>query len=216
MKKKQIIIMGIIVLIVIILVAVLVIFIQKGKGPNIDITTQEDLSERMGIDYGGSFNEFDTDVEPGDDTEGPTEEELQKQTKQIQEEFEANLEGDVIDAEGNVKGNVEGKKDSSFSSLKPSKDATNEHEAELEYDEENNMGLPVFDNSGYAENEVLCDAATWEEAEEIAKQISGTVLSCENGVATIQIEGSVDALLENLEKQGSTLELYRNYYYSVQ
>lgn len=69
-------------------------------------------------------------------------------------------------------------------------------------------------STGYAENEVLCNAESREAAENVAAQISGTLLSWEHSVATIRIEGSVDELLERLEQQGSSLNLYKNYYYN--
>ncbi len=76
----------------------------------------------------------------------------------------------------------------------------------------NQLGIPVIQSSGYAEHEVLCDAETQEIAESIATQISGSLLSWQNGVAKIKIEESVDDLLLRLESEGSDLELYRRYY----
>ena len=74
------------------------------------------------------------------------------------------------------------------------------------------LGFVIIQPSGYYPNRVRCDAESMEAAESIAKQISGTVLSCEQGTAVIEITGSVDELLATLEQQGSELHLYRCYF----
>lgn len=75
------------------------------------------------------------------------------------------------------------------------------------------IGVVVYESKGYAQDEVLCNADSQEEAESVAAQISGTLLSWEHGVAAIRIGTPVDDLLESLEQQGSSLNLYRRYYY---
>lgn len=74
--------------------------------------------------------------------------------------------------------------------------------------------IVAIESTGYAEHEVLCNTESREEAENIAAQISGTLVSWEHSIGTIQIEGTVDELFERLEQQGSSLGLYKNYYYN--
>lgn len=75
------------------------------------------------------------------------------------------------------------------------------------------IGVVTYQSKGYAQDEVLCNVGSQEEAESVAAQISGTLLSWEHGVAAIKIETPVDDFLEGLEQQGSSLNLYRHYYY---
>lgn len=82
-------------------------------------------------------------------------------------------------------------------------------------DEERSDVRPIK-SDGYKEHEVICDAQSQEAAKSIADEISGTLLSWNNGTATIQIEESVDELLDRLEREGSNLELYRHYIFDSQ
>lgn len=82
-------------------------------------------------------------------------------------------------------------------------------------DEDRSDIRPIKSN-GYKEHEVICDAQSQEAAKSIADEISGTLLSWNNGTATIQIEESVDELLDRLEREGSNLELYRHYIFDSQ
>lgn len=75
------------------------------------------------------------------------------------------------------------------------------------------LGVVTYQSKGYAQDEVLCNVDSQEEAESVAAQISGTLLSWDHGVAAIRIGTPVDDFLESLEQQGSSLNLYRHYYY---
>lgn len=220
-KKKMIIIIGAVVGILMVVVAIICVsaFALRANKAEISPVEGANLAGEMGIGYGGDFNEFDTDMEESDEEEVyeeevPTKEEMEEEGERIRKEFEESKSESITDENGNIRED----RGDEFGSLKKPENTLESSEnvdGEPAMGEDGEIVLPVFDSEGYAEHEVLCDAATWEDAEKIATQISGTVLSCENGVAIIQIEGSVDELLEELERQGSELQLYRNYYYSV-
>lgn len=216
------IIIGIVVLIVIFGVFMAIFFIRRNQIENIK---GEGKGSEAGIWYGGNFNEFQYIPEESEETgeESDTDEaetesvnpdEAASEAEKIKEEFEKNKPGDVIseDMEQQEIGN------SIVTDAMKAENTETEGEnpqESMEPADTTDEGIPLLQSDGYAEHEVLCVVQTMEEAEQIAGQIGGTLLEWENGVAKIEIEGSVDDLLEQLEQQGSTLELFRNYYYSI-
>lgn len=218
--KKHMIIIGIVVLVVVIGVFMTIFFLNRNKAKKIE---PEGKKTEAGIHYGGNFNEFEyiTEETTGEKTDDAEEEEtvnlaeVAAEAKKIKEEFEREKTGDVILEDGSLQEKNENSV--ALNSVKQENDKEQEtsQEGNTEPVETMEGGIPIFRSEGYAEHEVLCDAQTREEAEQIAGQIAGTLLSWEHGVATIEIAGSVDDLLAQLEQQGSTLELYRNYYYSI-
>lgn len=218
--KKHMIIIGIVILVVVLGVVMTIFFLNRNKTKNIE---SEGKKTEAGIHYGGNFNEFEYIPEEttGEKAEYAEEEEtvnlteVAAEAEKIKEEFEREKPGDVILENDSPQGKNENS--AALNSVRQ------ENNKEQETNQEGNAGpvetmeggIPILRSEGYAEHEVLCDAQTREEAEQIAGQIAGTLISWEHGVATIEIAGSVDDLLAQLEQQGSTLELYRNYYYSI-
>lgn len=229
MDKKRVIVIVSVVIVIIVVLVVIMMFWKKGSteysGGKLDGKADE-----MGIHYGGSFNEFQYQEETENEEESAEIDldEVAAELKSIEEEFKKNLPGEVLkegDEEltnGNrvseravVNSNSREEKESE--SVEAASDrAVVGTDAPIEEAEGDGEITPhIIQSSGYAEHEVLCDAESQEAAESIAAQIGGVVLTCKNGVATIQIEEHVDTLLERLEQQGSSLELYRNYYVSA-
>jgi hypothetical protein len=220
-NKKVIIIGGVVIAAVVI--AGVVWGVHRNNNSDIEFNAKTNKNE-MGIHYGGSFNEFQyfdedstedndekessliseiTDSINSDNEELSDDEQISEELSKIAKEFEENAPGiniDDIESSNNV-GNI----------ASINADINSDNYSGDNDDIDNLMLEP----DGYAENEVLCDAETMEEATQIANQISGTVKSCENGVAVIQIEKNVDTLLDELESQGSSLRLYRNYKYTI-
>lgn len=228
-KKRVIVIVSAVILIIVILV-VIMMFWKKGSvehsGGKI-----EGSADEMGIHYGGSFNEFQYQEETENSEEESTEVDLDgvaAEIKDIEAEFKKDLPGDILkeDEEELEKGNRVSERSVVNSNNREEKESENigvasdravvETDVPMEEAEDDGEITPhIIQSSGYAEHEVLCDAESLEAAESIAAQIGGVVLTCQDGVATIQIEEHVDTLLERLEQQGSSLELYRNYYISA-
>lgn len=149
--------------------------------------------------------EDNTEIEGSDIDESAGLEEISSEIERIKEDFNQNKQGDILNhnAQENEVTLVKQAEMKQFDSVESDEEA----EADM-----NLLGIPVIQSSGYAEHEVLCDAETQEMAENIAAQISGSLLSWQNGVAKIKIEESVDDLLLRLENEGSDLDLYRRYY----
>lgn len=227
--KKKVILICAIVAIILVIAVVMVIFLKPKKDSTEGLQLEGNFAGEMGIGYGGDFNEFDTsgDVDKDGAADADVEEvdvqQMVDEGEKAKEEFLNNLPGDIIKEDGNI----EGQKNEDANMLKPSKDIVDNNDGvtdeetpvdnvEYEENEEGELVLTPMESQGYAEYEVLCDAVDMAEAEAVAEQISGTVLEVQNGVATIQIDIHVDELLEQLESQGSTLKLYRKYYYSLQ
>ncbi len=235
-KKIYMIVLGIVAL------AVVGAVILLPKNPEGDLKVEGMITgkaDEMGIQYGGNFNEFEfqystqedteeteitepDEIDQGEDTiidtidienniepegldidESAGLEELSAEVERIKEEFNQNKQGDILshNAQENEVTLVK------QAEVKQSDTMNSDEELDM-----NQLGIPVIQSSGYAEHEVLCDAETQEIAESIATQISGSLLSWQNGVAKIKIEESVDDLLLRLESEGSDLELYRRYY----
>ncbi len=220
--KKQMIIIGAVVLIIVVL-AVVFLFVRKGSGEKLETQQIDGVANRMGIDYGGDFNEFEYQSE---EEEVSTEEtvdvdELKELDKKQQEEFEKNKPAGLTTGdEDSNNSNAVKKELSQLESAQGQAETSETVEENTAEDDDGTEGadvsVQVFSSNGYAENEVLCDAASMEEAEAVAGQIDGTVIEYQNGVALIKIKENVDDLLARLEQQGSSLELYRNYNISMQ
>lgn len=139
-------------------------------------------------------------------------EDIEVPLEQIKDDFEKEKENGRINAE-KIDGLQLADNQPSTVQEDSSQDSNAEESLEDDGTELQLSGIPIYKSKGYAEHEVICDAETQEQAEQIAARISGTLLSWENNVATIQIEGSVDDLLDQMDKEGSDLYLYRKYYY---
>lgn len=221
-KKKMIIIGGAaLVLIAAVSVTVSLIHNNSKRAEELELTG---VGDELGIHYGGSFDEFadasEEDVESdasGENWEDDVlEESLESGNFEISESGKEALkktlderrkelgEADLTGQNGNARDKIE--LHNSADSLPEGTDIEKNEGTE-------ELGNLMLETDGYAEHEVICDAESREEAESIASQISGLLLSWDYGVATIQIEDSVDELLDRLEQQGSNLVLYRNYNY---
>lgn len=181
-------------------------------------------ADEAGINYGGNFDEFqyiseETSSEESDSEERQSADEKseRQENNSVVEKAESTFSGnenDVVsmpdekELEERLIEQGEIIPDEEFNQIRP-ENSSNPGETNDDDD------IPIFKSDGYEEYQVVCEAESYEEAEAIAAQISGTVLSCEYGIAVIQIKESVDSLLQRLEDQGSNLELYRNYKYSI-
>lgn len=183
------------------------------------------VGTELGIHYGGEFDEFadiSEDDESGDmpeenQVENAFIEKLERGDFEVSESGKADLMKILDEHQKELDEADFGKKDEDsrenavlYNDVDSLQEGTNAETSGTE-----KMGDSMIETDGYAEHEVICDAGSREEAESIASQISGTLLSWDYGVATIQIEGSVDELLNQLEQQGSNLLLYRNYNYKM-
>lgn len=212
---------GIGILIVAVIIIVTVIIINRKKVSEItEFNTDKNYSDEMGIHYGGSFNEFITN--PYDQETEESQKENDFQTKEDAESFlkeeHAKIESireaqkDVNEAQreaANLDGFMEQDGTVPSGTELPAEEAktTNENgETEIVI-----SGDWKVQMDGYEKHQVVCDAIHMGEAEDIASQIGGKVLSCEGGTAIIEITKDVDELLAELEKQGSDLKLYRKY-----
>lgn len=230
-------ILGVIAAVVAIAVPVAVFSLQKSPSPEVDSELKvEGKQDEAGIYYGGTFDEFqyitEEEMESSeterasellddqgtvldeDKEETMTYDETETDLDKIKEDFER--EKSRIIPKETVKGKINiSQTDKSEPEvgdiIEGLANEENSEDDTVSEGEVYHMDVPVFHSNGYAEHEVICDAESQEEAEQIASRISGTLLSWQNNVAKIQIEGSVDELLEQLEQQGSDLMLYRNY-----
>ena len=232
MKNRKMMLMIVAVFVIIVAVAAGVCFWRTGSQIESQELVFDGNADEEGIHYGGSFDEFEylTEDEAEVDETKPD-----NQTNKIQgdnaafettdEAVPANenpmasmTDSNDIEAELIRQGKIIKEDDEELNQFKfdnsVGDDKQNQEENQSEADANEN-DIPIFDSNGYEEHQVICDAESLEEAEAIASKISGVVLSCDHGVATIQIEESVDSLLQRLEEQGSELELYRNYKYSI-
>lgn len=218
--------------VLVIVIGIAIVFsIHKSPEDISDLKVENERGEEMGIHYGGDFDEFqyfeDEDTQESMSGDGLTDVENQmtvetideglgqeiENVDKIREEFEQNKPGEVITGDlenlsilnGNLQA-AEYKNETEV--LSQELETAPETEAVLVDDA---FLVSVGKSDGYEEYKVICDAESRENAEEIAREISGTLLSWEHGVATIQIEENVDELLERLEQQGSSLELHRKY-----
>jgi len=177
----------------------------------------------LGIGYGGSFDEFahyEKEPVPGR-PETPEPEwmdaeatDLQKTADELMESINSGeIDGILYDEKNEALGESSASfKPNASDQVENAPEDSGEDEPDLEADAEE-LGIPILKSKGYFEDEVICNADSQAEAQTIASQISGLLLSWDNGVAIIQISGSVDDLLKQLEQQGSSLELYRHYYF---
>lgn len=172
--------------------------------------------DELGIHYGGSFDEttgtyrdgHEPDVSergPGNDSDDISGIESEETPDEMLKKMKEAAEGDIYEEAGSKDRIVLYNSDSAEDLELTEAVDIDENEAVVRMDD---FGYEI---DGYAEHEVICDAGSQEEAENIASQISGTLLSWNEGVATIRIEGSVDELIERLEQEGSNLMLYRKY-----
>lgn len=198
-------------------VAVLAVVLVVGVAAGRNLSTARSIAKEdvksseltHGIHYGGNFNEFQNltkqDSE-SDDFELEPEETKESLIKEM-EEAEKNNPGDIYGEEG---GKIR-QRDDLFEGEAPALEENTEEEID-ETGFTGSVDIPVYTSKGYAEHEVICDAQSQEEAESIASQISGTLLSWKNGVATIQITDSVDIFLEQYEQQGGETKFYKRFY----
>lgn len=224
-NEKRIIIIGAAVLLLIAVSAVAVgVYKHFGKYAKAETEFVNDTSI-VRIPGGEGFDEFDPDAEDdseADDdwsaaqTESDSEYGIDKPADELIEELKRQREeqgfGTVI--HGSAEKNALNNKDNAFYNDFVDDDFIDDDFEEAgETVDASEFEVITITSTGYAENEVLCNTESREEAENVAAQISGTLVSWEHNVATIRIEGSVDELLERLEQQGSSLNLYKNYYY---
>ncbi len=209
-RKKMFISGGVILAVIAISITSFIVFDKNNR--QIEIS-EADTRGNPSIFYGGSHDEFaDTGQEDDENTlnSGEKDNEINeteiKSPKEIIEESKNMYEGDIYNTD-------DADPSGAYLQVAKTNETDNTGNDESADDEENVIQLK--DSDGYEEHEVICDAASEEEAEDIALRISGNVISCNNGVAVIQITESVDALLERLEQQGSDLKLYRKYYFST-
>lgn len=175
------------------------------------------VGDELGVHYGGSFDETTgtyrdghvpdvSEQGSGKDSDDILDIEAEETpAERIKKMDETATEGDIYEGVG-----------SKDRIVLYDNDSAKDLELTEAVDIDENEAVEIMDDfgyetDGYAEHEVICDAGSQEEAESIASQISGTLLSWNEGVATIRIEGSVDELLERLEQEGSNLMLYRKY-----
>jgi len=213
--KKKTMIIGIAIFLILIITIIIVLIVKNQNSYTVNPDFEADT--QMGIHYGGDFNEFDTSVADEEERE------LQKQAEEKRETFKKEVEEgkrefleskkDIVIDENGVE--IEGASKEQIGKIEV---VVSDEAPEIELNEEGEyeVASPSFATSGYSKNEVLCEADTMAEAEEVAAQIKGVLLSYENGLATIQIEGDVDELLADLESKGSELVLYRKYNYTLQ
>lgn len=202
-------------------VAVLAVVLVVGVAAGRNLSTAKSIAKEdvksseltHGIHYGGNFNEFQNltkqDSE-SDNVEPETEESLIKEKESLikeMEEAKKNHPGDIYGEEG---GKIRQKDDLLEGEAPALEENTEEEIDETEFT--GSVDIPVYTSKGYAEHEVICDAQSQEEAESIASQISGMLLSWKNGVATIQITDSVDRFLEQYEQQGGETKFYKRFY----
>lgn len=220
-EKKQLILIGAVVLAVIVLVVVCVFVRKQTREPLEGMNSGK--ADRMGIDYGGDFNEFqyinEETRETSEETEQLSQDEMEALDKKIREEFEKKTNGaeNIEKLEKLEIDNVNIDSEDTDAEEKPdeSDGFTAEQWKEAEDDEDIEIVIQGKPTEGYAEYEVVCDVATQADADAIAAQIGGTVKECHDGMAVIMIKENVDELLARLEQQGSSLELYRHYYISA-
>ena len=189
--------------IVIILMVIVVMVVFSLRGRQVNITDDGiKLKEEHGIHFGGTFDEFQYFEE--DETETVlNREEILSEVEKKREEFLENAPGDII-REEDEETNMNSIKKIQNTEEAPDVQITEDENGEFKLD----SGLKL---DGYSENEVLYETTSMEDAQTVAAQIGGTVISCEQGMALIQISEHVDVLLERLEKEGSELILYRKY-----
>ncbi len=232
MRGRRVIMIGTAILLFAVVSVAAVVIHRKSAG-NLELETEfQDDSARMGIDYGGTFDEFNynpdekDDIEmEGDDLEDTQSDEgdyAEMEPNELLAELrkQRELEGGGIKRNRSAQTNIPDSNSSEAARAK-SDDSTNDDFVDNYDDFEDDgeavdiseLGIVTYESKGYAQDEVRCNVDSREEAENVAAQISGTLLSWDNGVATIKIEGSVDEFLEKFEQQGSSLHLYRNYYY---
>lgn len=63
--------------------------------------------------------------------------------------------------------------------------------------------------AAYEEHRVVCDVETEAQARTVADQIGGKLISFQYGIGTIEIEETVDELMERLGKMKNAPEVYR-------
>ena len=225
-KKKMIILGSVSLALIVVVASVTVLLVHKNSNGKVTIEARENINRNeIRTDYGSDFDEFANtsgartnreavalDTEDSDNIEDL--ENADEIHSRIKEEYEKNKSGIIYGEEGAGYETV-----TDLEVVQPG-----DSDSEVDHTDENDssetgedadaseISVPVFGTKGYAENEVLCDVPSMEEAESIASQISGTLLSWDDGVATIQIDEPVDVFLEKLEQQGSSLRLYRHYY----
>lgn len=188
--------------------------IHTNKGNVSNELDKVDMEGDLGIHYGGNFDEATGTYRDGyvpDTAEQRADADIDEAEKDVVNEtpeeklkkFDEAGEGDIYGEEDSKDRIVLYDNNSVEDSEVPDAVDINEIVKNVEdFD---------YEADGYDEHELICDAESLEKAESIASQISGTVLSWNEGVATIRIDGSVDELLERLEQEGSNLMLYRKY-----
>lgn len=204
--KKHMVIAGVAVLAVVLVAGVAVMHGKTGRSMDSD---SDLLSSELknGIDYGGTFDEFQSMHEEDELETSDSDEMVAEEIKKLKK----SRTGDVFKGENLTKDTPVKVDTVSYENNEEQENVeevsdTVENELEL-------TDMTAHRSSGYAEHEVLCDAQSEGEAEEIANQISGTLLSWKYGTATIQITDSVDEFLERYEQQGGDIKLYRKYYF---
>lgn len=200
MKKVKGPVIAAIVIILIVIVVMVVLSLKKTQANSIgdDIKPKEE----RGIHFGGTFDEFQYFEEETESETILSREEILSEVDKKREEFFENAPGDIIKEEDN---------ESNMNRIKK-KDTVEKPDSETMENENKEPGhASVIKFEEYSENIVLYKTESMEEAQAVAEQIEGTVLSCENGMATIQINEHVDILLERLESQGSELILFKKY-----
>ena len=186
------------VLILVVIVVMIVLFSFRDR--QIDLTDDTiKMSEEQGIHYGGTFDEFQYFEE---ETETETVVDVENMVSEMEREFRENAPGDIIREED----------DDKINSMKQEQSKGQESAIIIEGEDGELEFANMIQSDGYSENEVLYETTSMEDAQAVAIQISGTVLSYEYGMATIKINEHVDTLLERLESEGSELILYRKYH----
>lgn len=181
---------------------------------------------QTGIHYGGDFDEFGNYHNNPDSPEAADPEisedesaDPEKTPKELLSEMDTeNIKRRIMSEENNIPlGSIEEYAPDTLDSDVSGSDRNRTDNSGIEILHSGEIkdvsDITVSESKGYYNDEVVCDAASQEEAERIASQISGTLLSWDNGMAVIQIKSPVDEFLEQLEQEGSDLQLYRHYYF---
>lgn len=213
-KKKMIAIGGAaLALIVAAAVTVSLVHRSSGKSLTIDASGSKNDEYSTGVTHATEITP-EVEIEKYDEAYVIDSEDVQNRDvldARIEEEMKAKREGVIFGEEDDTQ-RIASHTLAAPGSADPDSVDTGTDDGE-EVEGEADLSVGVYRSQGYSDNEVLCEAESEEEAESIAAQISGTLLSWEHGVAAIKIDESVDSLLEKLEQQGSSLQLYRKYYH---
>lgn len=211
MKKMR----WIIPIIGVVVVIVIVGFLFASKKGNEEMKKAMELGSGGSIYYGGDFDEFEYQTGDSDeDNEKPMDkEERQKEIENLKEKAVKDAKKEIsIEPEVREEVTVILEDDGNIISEDSTEEATGDVEEAEGVSESGEFEKKIpFDLNDYEHDKVIFVAETREEAEDVAKQIGGTVISYEKETAIIQISEDVDTLLQRLESQGSSLVFMRKY-----